>query len=789
MLRILDRYTIREVVPPFFMALVVFTFMLMMGPIERDAQALLAKGVSASLTAHLLLLLVPQALAVTIPMAFLLGLLVAFGRLSGDSEWVAMQACGVGMPRMLVPVLVLAALAWGATQWVMIVAVPWCNQAYREIAYGLVATRVETEIKPRIFFDDFPSLVLYTKDAPPSGHGWIDVFVADTSKASGPAQVTVAPRGRMLVDRVKHRVQMELEEPISYSVTTNTPDAPPAYQVNPSDSMTQELDPNKVFPQSGPSKGEPEKNIAELREEIADLRHQKLATERPEYYLHQKFSIPGACVVFALLGLGLGVSTSRGGKLAAFALGTGVIFGYYVVMFEARSLSLGGVMPAWLAAWLPNMVLGPLGVMIVFGRSRSAGTSFQLAGLTAPVLRLFRRKSQAVSAVPVQGASGRVVVVLRVPQLGLPKPGILDRYISKSYLRLQLLTFASLLGVFYISTFIDLSDKLFKGKTSGDLVLRYFVFQTPQFVYYVLPLSVLIATLVTIGALTRNSELIVMKACGVSLYRVALPLVAFGVFAGGLLFGLEEYVLASSNREAMDLDHQIRFGTARITSLQNRRWVVGRNGEIFHYMFLDPRRGTLTDLTRYEFDAKEWRLTRITFITSATFDRSSSMPDSPTGRWKAARGWTLEINKSGVPSAYRPFTERMFTFEPPDYFGSEQPEAVSMTYGELKQYIDSMQGSGLNILQQLVDLHRKISFPFVTLVMTLIAVPFAATTGRRGAMYGIGVGIVIAIVYWTATNLFGLVGSAGLVAPILAAWAPNLLFGAAAGALLLTVRT
>jgi lipopolysaccharide export LptBFGC system permease protein LptF len=100
-----------------------------------------------------------------------------------------------------------------------------------------------------------------------------------------------------------------------------------------------------------------------------------------------------------------------------------------------------------------------------------------------------------------------------------------------------------------------------------------------------------------------------------------------------------------------------------------------------------------------------------------------------------------------------------------------------------------MQGSGLNMLQQLVDLHRKIAFPFVTVVMTLLAVPFAVMTGRRGTLYGIGVGIVLAMVYWTANNVFGVVGSLGIVAPMLAAWAPNLLFGAGAIYLILTVRT
>ena len=90
---------------------------------------------------------------------------------------------------------------------------------------------------------------------------------------------------------------------------------------------------------------------------------------------------------------------------------------------------------------------------------------------------------------------------------------------------------------------------------------------------------------------------------------------------------------------------------------------------------------------------------------------------------------------------------------------------------------------------QLVALERKISFPFVTIVMTLLAVPFAVTTGRRGAMYGIGVGIVLAISYWVAISIFAALGTGGVMTPVLAAWAPNLLFGAGAGYLLLTVRT
>jgi lipopolysaccharide export system permease protein len=787
MIRILDRYTLREILPPFFLALLVFTFMLMMQPIDRNAQALLEKGVSASVIVRMLALLVPQALAITIPMSFLLGLLVAFGRLSADSEWVALQACGVGLHRVLRPVLVLAVLCWAATQWVMVVAVPRSNQAFREMEYGVVAARVENEIKPRLFYEDFPNLVLYARDTTAGGHGWRDVFVADTSQAGAP-KISVARSGRMLLDRASRTVRMVLQDRVTYEMATDA-HGRAVFEANPSQLLVSELDPEKVFPQVSPMKGEPEKTVSELRQSIADLRRQGLPTDRPEYYIHLKFSIPVACFVFALMGLGFGVSTNRGGKLAAFTLGTGVIFAYYLVMYQARSLSLGGRFPAWLAAWLPNIVLGPIGAFVVYRRARSSGTSIEIL---IPALgwlsRWWPSKANRTRTAAAKASGTPKAPAARFPDLRLPQPGILDRYIATMYLRLQVLTFASLLGIFYISGFIDLSDKLFRGSATAGLLLRYFAFETPQLVYYIVPLSVLIGTLATIGALTRSSELIVMRACGISLYRVALPLLAMAAASSVLLFGLEEYVTASSNRRAADLEHQIRTGRSLTVNVLNRRWTTGRNGDIYHYDLFDPRRGELRNLWRYQFDQKDWRLTRITYVSSARFDPASMAPGAAVGLWKCQQGWVRLVKPDGAAD-YSPFATSTLLMEPVDYFGTEPADAASMTFTDLRDYINSVRGSGVNVLQQLVDLNRKISFPFVTIVMSLLAVPFAVSTGRRGALYGIGVGIVFAIVYWTANNLFGVAGAAGLVAPALAAWAPNLLFGAAAAYLMLTVRT
>ncbi len=398
----------------------------------------------------------------------------------------------------------------------------------------------------------------------------------------------------MVLDKAKRQVEMVLEDRVTYRMGTDAK-GQPEFEQSASRWANTQLDPEQVFPKNMPIKGEPEKTVAELRQTIAELKKANQPTDRPEYYIHLKFSIPVACLVFALMGLGFGVSTSRGGKLAAFAMGSGVIFAYYIVMFQARSLSLSGVWPAWFAAWLPNIVLGPAGAWVVYRRARSSGSSFQIRIPAFGFLRRFVPASRLRNRIggrarrercrPPRRATARPVLVIRLPRIWLPdlRLGILDRYISRMYVRLQLLTFVSLLGIFYISMFIDLSDKLFGGVTTANLMLQLFIYKTPQFVYYIIPISVLIATLVTVGALTRNSELIVMRACGISLYRAAYPLLALAAVSSLVLFGIEEYVLAASNSQAQDLDRMVRSDQPRPVNILNRRWISARNGDIYHY--------------------------------------------------------------------------------------------------------------------------------------------------------------------------------------------------------------
>ena len=302
-----------------------------------------------------------------------------------------------------------------------------------------------------------------------------------------------------------------------------------------------------------------------------------------------------------------------------------------------------------------------------------------------------------------------------------PGLAILDSYITRAYVRYVLLSAVALLGIFYIASFLDVSDKLFKGMVTTLTIVNYFRYSTPQWVYYVLPLAVLLGTLVTIAILTKNSELVVMKACGISLYRLALPMFAIGLVAGGGLVLLQETILGPSTRRAEELRAVIRGGNPQTLDLLNNRWLVGSNGQIYHYQSLDPRAHVLTGLDIYEFTPRMERLTRRTFVEIATLAEGES-----DNVWQIHRGWTREFDAQGEVGTDTPLAAERRVLERPDFFGTEQPNPDHMGYAQLRAYTEKLRAGGFDVTAQDVALWRKSAFPFVPLIMTLLAVPFAA---------------------------------------------------------------
>jgi lipopolysaccharide export system permease protein len=799
MLRTIDRYVIREVIPPFLLSLVIFTFLLEIPPVMRDLEMLIAKGVSWQVAGRIILTLIPQALGLTIPMALLTGLLIGLGRLSGDREAVALLACGISPYRLLRPILLMALVAAAATMYVMIKAIPDANQTFREITFEVIAKKVENDIHPRVFFSEFPGWVLYASDEPGDRvGGWKNVLVANTSKPDA-TELFLSAKGRLVLNRQERRVDLVLTDGERYS--TGKPGETQTYRF-PGD-LTMALNPEAVFRKADLPRGLTEKTIAELRRDMATkLTGHPAYSPHPEIIqIEQKFSVPFACVVFAIIGLALGLSVARDGKMGGFVIGIGVIFAYYTIMYLAEAQTQGyyraietrkalgstSFLLAHLARWWPNIFLGGFGVAALVWRDRFAGRQLPSSvSLVVPQVTArwtARRKTAASGSRPAAGDAlaplGRrkVVVVVRIPKIRLPAAGLLDQYVSRMYLRVIALGFLALMGLFYISTFIDASDKLFKGTAATSTVMQLLAFRTPQFVYYVIPIAALLSVLVTFGLLSRTSELTVMKACGISLYRIALPVVVLSLLFSAALFSLDQEILARANQRASAIDDQIRGRPPRTFNLSSRQWLIGRDGSVYHYGFFDARRDALTSLTVYRLVPGAWRLASQTFATTAEYRDG----------WTALKGWTQDFT-AGSPT-WRAFAQQPVTLESPDYFKTTDTDTELMTVAQLRRSVRELSATGVNVVPQQVELQRKLAFPFVTFVMTLLAVPFGVTTGRRGALYGIGLGIVLALCYWFVMSVFVSIGKAGLLPPALAAWTPNIIVTAGAVYLLLRAKT
>jgi LPS export ABC transporter permease LptG/LPS export ABC transporter permease LptF len=777
---IFDRYVVREVLLPLLLSLLLLTFLLMIQPVLTVGYQFIAKGMQLPIVARVVVMLLPQALSISIPISVLLALLIAFGRLSADREFVAMQACGVSIYRLLRPVAVLALCAMAATAYVTIVALPNANQTFREITLGVVKSQVENEVKPRVFFNQFPNTVLYVRNVLAGGL-WRDVFFAD-SHTPDQTVVYFAREGRIVVDRNEKFVQLQLSHGTQHLTRASDPDV---YNGNEFESTSVTLDAEQVFPKP-PSRNAPEMTIAELRETIATAKNPAdQGVIRAHLMIQDKYALPVACCVMALIALALGVSNRKDGYLASFAIGFIVVFVYYVLMYMSRAAALGGVLNPGIASWISPAVLAVVGVVLLIWRARSTDRPLLIAWSVRRA-----RPSDASGDVDGAPAPSGAAVFFTTPRFGVPGTKILDVYTAQQYVRIFALSVFAALGIFYISTFIDLADKLFRGSATTALLLRFFYYQTPQYVYYIIPIAGLLATLVTVGLMTKNSELIVMKACGISLYRAAAPLVLLSVSASLALFGLQEVVLARANKEAERLNGIIR-GWPAPASIALNRWMASQSGDIYHYDFYDSGTGAFSRFTRYQLDAHTWRLNEVTYAASVT----SEPPESHQPEWHWQKGWVRTLTLAGTQGAtrtavaYVPFADRVLPLEPRDYFETEDPDPDKMTYGQLSAYVSQLKARGFNAVPPTVKLQRKVAFPFVTIVMTLLAVPFAVTTGRRGAMYGIGIGIALSIAYWVILQVFSAIGEGGVLTPMLAAWAPNLIFGAAALYMVLTVRT
>lgn len=782
---LLDRYVVREVLPPSGLGLLLFTFILVLDQISQLMKILVSRGADLPTVVRAFLYLLPSIFSVTIPMAFLLGVLLAFGRMASDSEIVALRASGVSPLRLLRPVGALSAVAMALTFFVVARALPAANQAYRELIFSLVVSKAKTGMQPRVFNDDLiPGIVIYVSDIDAQTGEWRNVYMHDNRVPSKP-KVVVARTGRLDIERSQKKVEIDLAQGATYTFSAVTP---AAYDRLDFQEHNWPLPFDQFFPVIPLAKGDREMTLAELKAMIAELKSKgkgPIDWYRYDVEFHKKFAIAGACVVFGLLGLGLSLGSKKEARSAAFGLSVAVIFVYYVLIRLGEQAGDTGMLQPWLAMWGANLILGLIAVFLLALNQREAAFDpLDPSHYKALLPGIRRRARQTAVAVPRRGpgvpGGPRKVVVLRIPRWVLPMPGLLDRYIVRSYLGKFGLVLVAFWALFVLVSFMDLFDDVQHNRVKGIVVMHYYMFTSPQILHLITPVVVLVSVLITFGILARRNEITAMKAAGVSIYRATLPALALGTLVALGMFALAEYILPSMNKVATRDFNVIKGRPPQASTSTEQRWILGSDGRIYHYDYLEQRRegASLYGLTIYDVAAQRWELRDILYAARASWNGVS---------YDLERGW----RRTFLPQpAFREIAQgRTREIEAPGYFAQEQRPADTLRFGELRRHIASLELLGLDVTPLKVELHRKVAFPVVCVVMTLLGIPFAFVVARRGALYGVAASVLLAIVYWACIAIFSALGNHANLPPFLAAWAPNVLFGGSGLYLMFTLDT
>ena len=218
----------------------------------------------------------------------------------------------------------------------------------------------------------------------------------------------------------------------------------------------------------------------------------------------------------------------------------------------------------------------------------------------------------------------------------------------------------------------------------------------------------------------------------------------------------------------------------RSYSWTNRHWLAGAAGDrIYHYDYFDAASASFSRLEVFDL-AAPWRLKRRAFAEKARL---------AGGGLELESGWVREFSRGAAAPADTSPGRVLPAAESRGDFLRESKEPAAMTFAELKAYAAEVRARGFPAETLLVDLAGKLAFPFVSLVMTILAVPFAFFMGKKGALVGVGLSLVLAMAYWGTFAVFRSLGYAGVLTPFLAAWGANLVFGLAGVFWSLRLRT
>ena len=762
-MRLLSRTLFLEILSSAALGCTLFTLVLFLERARPLFEFLVRDSGSPKLVAYLFALVLPQALPYAIPLGVLVATLITLSRMSRDGEITAMRAAGVSGRRVAPPILafgfLMTLVAAAASLWLT----PWSIGELTKIQNQLISGQLTAEVQPRVFQEQFPNSIVYITDIPSTTNTrWHRVFLFDITPSNDRGdspRLTLASDAIAVPDPAQNRIQLSLTNASIYDVGKD----PSEYRVDSSGphDMLLQAKPNDPLP----SRPGAEMDTGPLYKLAYSNQTDRERTLEARIELHQRLALPFACMLLALTGIPLGVGSRRAGKSSAYVLTVALALLYFTGLINAINFGRQGTIPAGLAVWIPNIAFAVLGVSLLT-RLEAPGDRDYIGRLA----RLFRSAS-------------------RKPQEGIPRlldrfqpkvwkgrfpllPQVVDTYILSSFLFYFVLWLVSFVLMFHVFTFFELLSDVIKNGIPMSKVFTYLFFLSPRLIYRFTPVSVLTAVLVVFGVLTKNNEVTAFKACGVSMYRLTVPILAGGLLLSGGLFAFDHYWVPDADRIQDALRSEIKGRPAHTSLDPSRTWFYGLEDRIYNYKYFDQKTNVMLGVNVFEIYPATFRLKR-----HIAAERASWVP--AVNAWVFQNGWSRDLKGYEEASVFD-FAGGVKVFpelkETPDYFVKEALQSSQMNFLELRSYISDLQQSGFDTIQLQVQLYKKFSVPLFAFILALVSAPFAFLAGNRGGMAGIGMSFVIFVAYVSVDQFFEQLGNLSELPPQLAAWSPDVAF-------------
>lgn len=373
----------REIASLFLLGIAVFTLILLMGRLIKLTELVVSRGVPLADVSRMILYLMPSFLVFTIPMAFLLAVLLAFGRLSSDNEITIIKASGISLIQVMPPVLLCAAVAAMMTLAASLVGVPWGNSAFKELSFQVLKQNVSATIREKVFWDEIPGMILYTEHYDDQRQTLQGVIIHDGRNPERPMTI-FAKNGVVAGGSGRQALRLSLNSGSIHAAGKGD-----EYRlVNFGEYIM------TVGDQGGAAalgRNEQDMSVAELRNHIADRGASLQTRNKMLSEMHGRYAFPFASVVFAFIAVPLGIQNRRSGKSAGFSVSIGILLAYYLMLSLLRTLAEKGSIPPFIALWLPNIIFFGAGWYLL--HMASLERTLPVPGISA-ILGMFKGRAR-----------------------------------------------------------------------------------------------------------------------------------------------------------------------------------------------------------------------------------------------------------------------------------------------------------------------------------------------------------------------------------------------------------